>query len=119
MNTIAAIFAKQFSRWGITLPGEGGIVQCQGVIHQQGWTIYFRCGVDEAGDTLDYYATHRMTNDRHVRIHEDGRVEMLDAILDAVVYSEDSTPEQRRQIEEEYYAHNQRVAAELRAKGFL
>lgn len=77
---IAETFAESFSTWGIELP-EGAVERGQpGLVRQAGWTIRFIVGADEEGPYLEYYATHRMTNDTRVRIHGSGRTEALDAI---------------------------------------
>lgn len=52
----------------------------RGQIAKQGWTIKFLFGEDAKGKFLDYYASHRMTNDRHVRIRSDGSEEILPAL---------------------------------------
>ena len=45
---------------------------------QAGWAISYVFGEDY----LDYYAEHRMTNPRHVRIHAEGLCESLEAPQD-------------------------------------
>ncbi len=73
-------------------------------------------GSDEKGEYLDYYASHRMTNDRHVRIHAGGEEEDLPTIQEGRLCSQDPTEDKR--LEAEYYAENQRVAELLHEKGF-
>lgn len=48
--------------------------------------ITYRVDPDEAGAVgLEFYATHRRTNDRHVRITADGQGEYLEALRDFVI----------------------------------
>ena len=65
-------FNKDFETWSIELPEEAVENRQRGKIVKSGWTIGYLFGTDEAGDYLDYYASHRMTNDRHVRLYADG-----------------------------------------------
>ena len=89
-----------------------------GEINEAGRTIQFLFGTDDKGEFLDYYATHRMTNDRHVRIYADGETVDLPTVSDMIVYPKGSTPEDEKRIEADYYAENRRVAELLKAKGF-
>ena len=73
-------------------------------------------GSDEKGEYLDYYASHRMTNDRHVRIYASGEQEDLPTIQEFRLCSQD--PEEDKRLEAKYYAENQRVARLLQEKGF-
>lgn len=63
-----------FAHWEIKLPDEAMLLGTVWIIVQGGWTIWTRFDVDaESGrEHLDYYAMHRMTNDRHVRLYADG-----------------------------------------------
>ncbi len=70
-----------------------------------GWFISYVFG----NNYLDFYADHRMTNPRHNRIHTDGRIEALDTYLEFNVVGK----------EEEFYAHNRKVGAILKAKGLI
>ena len=88
----------------------------RGKIVEAGWAIWYLFGLDEKGEYLDYYASHRMTSDEHVRIYADGEVEALPTIADFRMASQD--PEEDARLEAEYYAENQRVARMLEAKGF-
>ena len=65
---------------------------------------------------LDYYASHRMTDDRHVRLREDGPAEHLPTIHTFLVRSRN--PEEDARLEAEYLEHNRRVGRMLREKGF-
>lgn len=116
---IAETFAAYFAPWGITLPEEALAGRRSGTIRTQGWTIQYRFDADEQGPFLDFYATHRMTNDRHVRIHASGRVEHLLSYWEHLIYPPNATPEQKRLAEQEFNEYNRRVTNLLRMKGFL
>ena len=81
-----------------------------------GWAIWYLFGEDERGEHLDYYASHRMTDDRHVRIYESGEVERLPTINTFRLVSQD--PEEDARLEAEYLDKNRRVARMLEEKGF-
>ena len=118
-DKLAQIFEAYFGQWDIHLSAETLATRQPGQLQMAGWTIHYLFGSDERGEYLDFYATHRMTNDRHVRIRASGETEMLPAFLDEICYPADATDEQRRQIEQEYRRHNIEVGDELRRKGFV
>lgn len=113
MSSIEAVFAEYFGNWDIRLPPDAISLKQPGKIMKSGWIIRYVFG----DGYLDFYAVHRMTNPRHVRIHSDGRCEWLEAAKDWYSYPGDADESTRRQAEEEYYAYNKRVYSELRAKG--
>ena len=65
---------------------------------------------------MDYYAEHRMTNPRHVRIYLDGKMESLPAPLEMYSYSDESDKERAKQ---EFIRHNRAIYAELERKGLV
>ncbi len=71
---------------------------------------------DIEGDYLDYYATHRMTNDRHERIHSDGTCRALPCMGQFCMLSDD--PEESERLQNEFDERNQQVSDMLNAKGF-
>ena len=109
-------FNRSFETWGIELPREAAENQQRGKIVESGWTIWYLFGRDEAGDYLDYCASHRMTNDRHVRLYADGSSKGLNSYRSIRRISND--PEEDRQLENEFWEHNERVSRELESKGF-
>lgn len=109
-------FNRSFETWRIELPKEAAENQRRGKIVRSGWTIWYLFGRDEAGDYLDYYASHRMTNDRHVRLYTDGSSKGLNSYRSMRRVSND--PEEDRQLENEFWEHNERVSRELESKGF-
>ena len=75
-------FNRGFAHWEIELPVDAMSPGVVWLIVQRGWTIWTRLDIDpENGrERLDYYAMHRMTNDRHVRLYADGEEEALPAM---------------------------------------
>lgn len=116
MNEVEARFNDAFATWNIRLPPENVATRRRGKIVEAGWAIWYLFGSDEKGEYLDYYASHRMTEDRHVRIYADGHVEYLPTIAGMRLASED--PEEDARLLAEYRAQNQRVARMLEDKGF-
>ena len=80
MDRIGRAFNEEFSRWDICLPPVAIISKQSGRIVKRGWTVWYTFGSDEGTDYLDYYASHRMTNDRHTRLYADGRSEDLEVM---------------------------------------
>lgn len=113
MNNIDTTFAKIFDSWNIHLPPNATTLKRPGKITQAGWSIRYVFGEDY----LDYYAVHRMTNPRHVRIHSDGRCESLEAPKEMYAIPRDADESTRQQAQEDFYAYNRKVYSELRAKG--
>jgi hypothetical protein len=118
MSEISRIFNERFSHWHIALPPGALETRQRGRLQAAGWTIQYLFGQDDKGSYLDYYATHRMTNDTHVRIYEHGEVETLEAPLEFMVFPKDSTKEEQDQIKNRYFEENRRIYAELAKKGF-
>ena len=113
MDSIAAAFAETFEPWDIRLPSDATASKTPGKITHAGWHVRYVFGEDY----LDYYAEHRMTNPRHVRIHSDGRGESLEAPRDMYVVPRDADEAASRQAKEEFHAYNRRVYSQLRDKG--
>lgn len=105
MNDIDTTFAQAFKTWDIELPPATFDQKQPGLIRKGGWNIRYAFGENY----LDYYATHRMTSGRHVRIHADGRTECLEIPHEFIVYPKGADEEARSKAEEDYYAHNRVV----------
>jgi|688.fasta_scaffold535432_2 hypothetical protein len=116
MDRAAKQFSRDFSNWAIRLPEEDVAQRRRGRINAEGWAIWYLFGNDDRGEYLDYYAAHRMTDDRHVRIYADGERVDLPTIQSFRVCSDDPAEDQR--LEAALVAENQRVAALLEDKGF-
>jgi hypothetical protein len=116
MNQIAQAFRADFANWGLEIPPEALASREPGFIQAAGWLIQFTFGRDSRGEYLDYYASHRMTDDSHVRLYETGRRQRLASI--AGMYVTSSDPGEARRLEAAYLRRNKRVARKLAAKGF-
>ena len=115
MDNIERIFAEWLANWNIRLPPDATTLKQPGRINKAGWFISWVFGEDY----LEYYAEHRMTNPRHGRIYADGRVEGLEAPREFIVIPAGADEAAERKAREDYYAHNRRVYAELRARGLV
>ena len=64
---IAEAFNGYFANFDIRIGAGDVVVGSRQEIRERGWRIAFRVLPDDAGlPSLEFYATHRMTNDRHV-----------------------------------------------------
>jgi hypothetical protein len=109
---IESIFATYFESWHIRLP-EGAVEErARGTIQQEGWTIRYVFGEEDRERYLEFYAVHRMTNDRRHRIYDSGRMESLDAI-ESLVVSNPDVPGDEERARRENREHNRRVVEEL------
>jgi hypothetical protein len=118
MPVIAAEFASYFAHWKIVLPEADLAARRRGSVHAAGWTIQYLFGADAQGEYLDFYATHRMTNERHQRIYASGQIEYLPTMHEFMVFPAAASQADKERIEREYYEHNRAIGALLRAKGF-
>jgi hypothetical protein len=116
---IEVVFYTTFQNWGIKLPRQALESRARGEINERGWQIKYTFGKNERGEYLDYYATHRNTNGRHVRIYADGDNEDLISYQEFVVYPENASEGDKAEIEKSYQEHNQQVTEVLEEKGFL
>ena len=113
---IADTFAKRFSHWKIRIPEDKLENRHAGYIQEGGWLIQYCFGKDENGDYMDYYAAHRMTDDSHVRIYEDGTEKALPSLSSIYLLSDD--PVEAKRLKDEYEEHNSNVTKMLIEKGF-
>lgn len=116
LNEIVSKFNAEFATSRISLSREQIAQRGRGKINKAGWAIWYLFGSDEKGEFLDYYAAHRMTNDRHERIRANGETEALPTIQDMRVCSSD--PQEDARLETESLANDQEVHELLRRKGF-
>lgn len=113
---IASLFAKRFAHWDITLPAENLRSLSPGHLEKGGWLIQFCFGNDVDGAYLDYYATHRMTDGSHIRLHENGTRTELESLHGFFVTSEH--PGEAARLEEEHLKTNRKIMDALVGKGF-
>jgi hypothetical protein len=80
--------------------------------------VTYRVDADEDGlPCLEFYATSRMTNDRHARIRADGRGEHLAAVDDVFSYDPDASTAAKKAAYEEFERRNREITDQLRARG--
>jgi hypothetical protein len=114
---IAETFNGYFANFDIRIEAGDVVVGSRQEIRKRGWWIAFRVLPDDAGfPSLEFYATHRMTNDRHSRIWADGHLEELDAIREFYGYDA-NVPGSEDAAKKEYLRHNRMVAEQLRVAG--
>ena len=101
MKNMKKRFNDVFSPWDIRLPEKDVTNRRRGKISEAGWVIWYLFGSDERGEYLDYYASHRMTSDRHIRIYTTGERESLPSIQTMRLASQD--PEEDARSESEYF----------------
>lgn len=83
-----------------------------------GWLL--DCRLDEVGGrlVLEVLEDSRMAGPDHYRVLDDGTREELETVRTMMVFPPDATPEQRAEVEREYFAHNAAVGQALRERGF-
>lgn len=114
---IESCFNSIFSNWKISLPRDDCYNRRCGKLVKSGWVIFYLFGKDDTGEYLDYYASHRMTDDSHARIRANGHYESLPSLLSFRLCSEN--PEEDAQLEAEFCAENERIDIMLKGKGFI
>lgn len=106
MNSIKQHFNDKFRPWQIELPAEDLAAKQRGSIQSDGWTIRYHFGYDGGRSYLEYFASHRMTNDTLNRIYEDGE-EFIVGFCQELYLAGD--PEAERAYREHNRAFYQRV----------
>jgi hypothetical protein len=105
-------FDEYFSNWKIELPEKDLADRLNGYIAKSGWLIQYCFGTENGMGYLDFYASHRMTNDRHLRIYENGETKELLAYLEFFFFDDNGTGKRK------YEEHNKEVRKMLIEKGF-
>ena len=114
---IKNIFEYEFKNWNITLPKENFDKREQGYIQQSGWLIQYCFGIEDGKEYMDYYSSHRMTDDNHVRLYDTGEKKGLSTFK--IGHQVDpNDPEKTKLYKKEYFEYNRKVAQELIDKGF-
>ena len=116
MRRIEAAFEEAFAPWGITLPPEDVARRQRGTLFRDGWAIQYCFGADSRGEFLDYYASHRMTDDSHVRLYANGDAVTLPSIESMYIAPPD--PAAAKEAESAYLTRNREIAELMIAKGF-
>jgi hypothetical protein len=114
---IAEYFNDDFATWNICLPKNHIKASKAGRISKKGWSIQYLFSHEDCEQPyLDYYACHRMTNDRHVRVFADGKKEHLPALDDFRFCSDN--PKEDAALQKEHQQRTQGVLKVLSEKGF-
>lgn len=119
-GSLRDLFNAYFQNWKITLPELDDLVEDEaGKITFSGWWITYRFGRDEKGRWLEFYAQHRMTNDRHIRFHSDGSEEILPSLDEPVFIPDNATPEEEELISQNARDRYNRLYRELKENGMI
>lgn len=112
MDKIRSTFNEYFQPWEIKLPNP-----CpeKGEIKKEGWFINY--ALIDGG--LEFWAGHRMTNSRYVRIENDGKYADMEAQgwYEKEFYSIGDTEEQTRANERAMQTHNRRFYDHMKERG--
>lgn len=111
LRCIKQVFDTRYAAWNIVLPAEQVQAQRRGSIVQAGWTIQYHYVTDDQATYLDYFASHRLTNDTLNRIYADGREETLG-------YCQEFYAADNIQAERAYTEHNRQFYDRVRKSGF-
>lgn len=108
---IVESFNAYFENFDVRIGADDVVVGSRKTIRKDGWAITFRIDADDAGrPSLEFYATHRMTNDRHVAIAADGQLLHLDAISEILILSKPDAAQ-------EFADRNETIEKQLRSRG--
>lgn len=114
-SAISRVFAAYFANWDIELPPGAETAMGPGLIRKAGWSIRYRFDVEDA-KYLEFYAIHRMTDDRRLRIYASGRTEHLNTIQQMLIW-DPKVGSSEAEAKHRYDERNRRVAFELRSLG--
>lgn len=112
-------FNDGFKKWQIELPPDAMAPGAVWLIVSAGWTVWTVFGNEDGREYLDYYAMHRMTNDRHVRLYANGKSDGLPAIEGMCVIPQGTTREEEAELRARHFKRNQEVQRMLDEKGFV
>lgn len=110
---IAALFNDYFFNFGIRISAEDVVVGNRETIRddRSGWAITYRVDGDASSvSSLEFYATNRRTNDRHVLISADGHAEHLEALSEMLIMNSDNAVD-------DFKSSNEAIAKRLRDRG--
>lgn len=111
IDTIKEIFDASYARLGASLPIENLRQRKAGSIDDDsGFMINYRFGQENGVEYLEFFVSHRMTNDTLRRIYADGREEIIG-------YCREFYLDNNEQDKEAYYEHNRKFYALVREKG--
>ena len=114
LQSIAEAFAAYFASWEIRIPHDKIAGRRAGHLNKAGWDIRWIFGEEDNDEYLEFYACHRMTNDRRLRLYASGRQQSMAAAQQMMVFPTNATNEDKQRIEAEYFEYNRAIAEELR-----
>ena len=112
IDKIKQVFDEEFESCNITLPEEDLIERRKGSIRKVGWIINYRFGIEAGNEYIEYFTTHRMTNDTLNRIYENGNRELVGYCQ--IFYAANDPGAERN-----YYVHNQKFYEKVKSSGLL
>ena len=122
LRKIKELFDKHFAAWRLHLPEDdldahdpNKVVRI--IDSESGWLIFYRFGFKRGMWYLDYYSSHRMTSDSHIRLWQDGSSRSMPAAPPGLVYKDNDYLSSRR-ARLQSARRNKRVRQLLRLKGF-
>ena len=107
-------FRAYFRACKLSLPRS--LSRGHGVISGCGWHIVWTTRTLRGRAYLDFYAKHRMTNDRHHRIRQDGNIVELPTAWSSVLFPLDYTAVDKNNIERRWARRNDRIHRLVHAK---
>jgi hypothetical protein len=84
-----------------------------------GWMLAARLDEEDGRLALEVLEDDRMSGPDHYRVWEDGTREELATEHTTLVFPAECSSDEKKRIEEAFYAHNQRVQALLAQRGFI
>jgi len=123
MEKIKLLFENYFEDWEIELPIDDMKERKSGFIKKGGWLIQYCFGKENDLEYMDYYSTHRMTSDDHVRIYENGEKKSLETFRSGYLTdTPEPEPIKSQKLKEfgkeAFEKYNKEVAEILINKGF-
>ena len=92
MILIKKYFEEYFSHWNIELPDKTLNERLNGYTNDSsGWLIQYCFGIENGLEYMDFYAYHNMTNDRHIRIYENGEAKDLPVYYSGYIIDSDGS----------------------------
>jgi hypothetical protein len=86
-EAIKRVFDAEFGShalYGMVLPDDA-VERRSGAFEQNGWEVQYKLGIEDGVEYLDFFTSHRMTNDRLYRAYADGRLELIAASTDGAM----------------------------------
>ena len=100
-SSVEVAFAQHFAAWGLALPGLAVRELADGWLLGKGWSVRWRWRPD---GTLEFLASHRMTNQRWLTIAVDGTLGSKEVPAEGMFFPKDATDEQRAAVQREHRA---------------